>query len=267
MSISNCQFNVSLVSGYKSLSQKIRILSEDWVSREGYCPSCGKEILRSRNNSPVLDFYCPYCLENFELKSKKDKVGPKLVDGAYKTMMQRLGSDTNPSLFLLNYLPTTLEIVNFVVIPKHFFIDEIIERRNPLASTARRAGWVGCNIILQKIPQAGRIFIIRNKISIARKEVLDSWRQTLFLRDADVQHLKGWILQVMRCIDSLQNPVFKLDEMYAFEDSLKQKYPNNRHIKDKIRQQLQFLRDFGYLEFLGRGKYRKTGKSLANTSA
>ncbi len=263
MSPNNCFFNAILAAHYKSLSQKIRVLSEDWVSQEGYCPSCGNDIVRSQNNNPVLDFYCPYCLENFELKSKKNKIGTKILDGAYRTMIERLVSDTNPNLFLLNYQPKTWKIMNFVVIPKHFFIDEMIEKRKPLASTARRAGWVGCNILLDRIPSAGRIFIIRNTEIIPRKEVLGAWKQTLFLRKESVKQ-KGWILLAMQCIDSLQKSEFRLDEIYAFEDDLKREYPNNKHIKDKIRQQLQFLRDSGYLEFLGRGKYRRTDKNLTN---
>jgi hypothetical protein len=33
-------------------------------------------------------------------------------------------------------------------------------------------------------------------------------------------------------------------------------HPANRHVRDKIRQQLQVLRDLGLIEFLGRGGYR-----------
>jgi len=33
-------------------------------------------------------------------------------------------------------------------------------------------------------------------------------------------------------------------------------HPNNAHVRDKIRQQLQVLRDLGLLEFLGSGSYR-----------
>ncbi|HDT15115.1 MAG TPA: hypothetical protein ENN55_02790 [Firmicutes bacterium] len=32
-------------------------------------------------------------------------------------------------------------------------------------------------------------------------------------------------------------------------------HPENRNIKPKIRQQLQFLRDKGYLYFEGKGRY------------
>ena len=59
----------------------------------------------------------------------------------------------------------------------------------------------------------------------------------------------------MSCIDKLGKSEFTLSEMYDFEYLLAQKHPNNKHIKDKIRQQLQFLRDKGYLEFLKRGSY------------
>jgi type II restriction enzyme len=32
-------------------------------------------------------------------------------------------------------------------------------------------------------------------------------------------------------------------------------HPHNAHVRDKIRQQLQVLRDLGLLEFLGGGSY------------
>ena len=42
------------------------------------------------------------------------------------------------------------------MVPKHFFVPDIIEKRKPLAETARRAGWIGCNIVLKNIPNEGR---------------------------------------------------------------------------------------------------------------
>jgi type II restriction enzyme len=44
------------------------------------------------------------------------------------------------------------------------------------------------------------------------------------------------------------------------KNHLKAIYPTNQHITDKIRQQLQFLRDLGLVEFLGDGKYKKLWK-------
>jgi len=85
---------------------------------------------------------------------------------------------------------------------------------------------------------------------------LKNWQKTLFLRETKKADLKGWILDVMNCVDSLNKKEFTLDEIYKFENILSEKHLENRHIKDKIRQQLQFLRDKGYLEFVKAGKYR-----------
>ena len=49
---------------------------------------------------------------------------------------------------------------------------------------------------------------------------------------------------------------FTLQELYTFVPNLKTKYPNNNFIEDKIRQQLQVLRDKKYLTFESRGKYK-----------
>lgn len=45
--------------------------------------------------------------------------------------------------------------------------------------------------------------------------------------------------------------------MYHFEEMLAEKHPLNHHIKAKIRQQLQVLRDKGIIEFNGHGTYSK----------
>ena len=50
---------------------------------------------------------------------------------------------------------------------------------------------------------------------------------------------------------------FTLNEIYAFADEVHLKHPDNHHIHDKLRQQLQFLRDKNIIEFISRGKYRR----------
>lgn len=250
-------FNTKLAANYTSASQKVRVLTEDWVDRSIYCPNCGHlEIESYPNNKPVADFYCTNCKEDYELKSKKDTVGTKIVDGAYGTMIDRLQSANNPNFFLLNYNLADYSIKNFFVIPKHFFVPEIIEKRKPLALTARRAGWVGCNILLQSIPQTGKIFYVKNGLVEPKDHILSAWQKTLFLREEKEISAKGWLLDVMRCVENLSKQDFSLDEVYAYENELSRLHPDNKHVKDKIRQQLQVLRDKGYLEFTSRGQYR-----------
>jgi len=253
----NLSFDTKLADRYDSLSQKIRVLTEDWVDGQVYCPNCGHlDIDKYGNNKPVADFFCANCREDYELKSKKDSVGTKIVNGAYRTMIQRLQSTNNPNFFLLNYDLRNLSVLNFFVIPKYFFVPEIIEKRRALSRTARRAGWVGCNILLQSIPQTGKIFFVKNRQIEPKKNVIANWQKTLFLKEEREISAKGWLLDVMNCVEKLGDKDFTLDEVYTFESFLDKKHPENKHIKDKIRQQLQVLRDKGYLEFIERGRYR-----------
>ncbi len=249
----NLAFNLDLAVRYKNQSQKIRVLTEEWTNTFIYCPNCGESISKYYNNKPVADFYCPNCLEDYELKSKKNFIGSKIVDGAYGTMVESLNNCKNPNFFLLHYKLETFEVVNFFVIPKHFFISEMIEKRKPLTDNARRAGWVGCNILLQNIPQAGKIYFIKDGIVKPKNMVISEWKKTLFLREQlDV----GWTIDIIKCVERFREREFTLSEVYKFEAELSIKYPNNKHIKDKIRQQLQLLRDKNYLNFVKRGRYK-----------
>ena len=250
-------FDEKLAENYKSPSQKSRIFTEEWVKRYGFCPSCGYSFLNKYpNNRPVADFYCQQCKEEYELKSKKGIISTKITDGEYSTKIERLKSSSNPNLLILNYDLLNLSVINFFAIPKHFFVPEIIEKRKPLSDNAQRAGWIGSNILLQKIPQAGKIFIIRQQKIEPRKKIISAWKKTLFLRDKEEMSAKGWLLDIMRCIDSISKKEFTLEEIYIFENELQQSHPDNKNIKAKIRQQLQILRDKGYLDFVKRGYYR-----------
>ena len=252
----NLNFDTKLADNYTSHSQKARVLSETWVLNEIYCPSCGDNIYNYSNNKPVADFYCKKCFEDFELKSKKGKMGKKVSAGAHSQMIKRINSIKKPNFFFMGYTVEMWNVNDFFVIPKHFFVSEIIERRKPLAEKAKRAGWVGSNILFFKIPKAGQIFYIENGIELDKKDVLEKWQKTIFLKQIKKTDAKGWILDIMNCIDTLNKKEFTLADVYIFENDLKLIHPENMNIKPKIRQQLQFLRDKGYLEFIGEGGYR-----------
>ncbi|MBG7610884.1 restriction endonuclease [Polaribacter sp. BAL334] len=252
----NLNFNTKLATGYSSNSQIARVLTEHWVKENSYCPSCGELSLNEfENNRPVADFYCNTCSEEYELKSKNGKFSTTINDGAYATMIERINSNQNPNFFFLTY-SKQWSVENFLIIPKQFFTTEIIIKRNPLSDTAKRAGWIGCNIDISKIATAGKVFLIKNGRTIAPETVKETFHKTLFLRTKN-RASKGWILDIMNCVDLIQKDTFTLDEMYQFEQKLKTKYPNNQFIKDKIRQQLQVLRDKDLIEFVSRGTYRK----------
>lgn len=246
-----------MARGYHSESQRSRVMTERWVDHEVYCPACGSNLDQYESNRPVADFYCKKCTEEFELKSKKNHFGSSIVDGAYATMMERLRSDSNPNLLLLTYQPKIFYVTDFLIIPKFFFVPNIIVRRKPLAKTARRADWIGCNISMQSIPEAGKIYYIRNGRIIEKTNVISAWKRTNFLEKQHDVESKGWLLDIMRCLDRITCEKFSLDDVYNFRDELQRLHPDNRHVKDKIRQQLQILRDQGFLQFVARGVYRR----------
>jgi type II restriction enzyme len=186
--------------------------------------------------------------------------GNKVLDGSFRTKCERLAADNNPSLFLLNYDLGEFGVRNFFVVPKHFFVREIIQARKPLTHTARRAGWIGSHILLHLVPQSGKIYLVRNGRVEPKDSVLKQWKKTLFLRDQG-QKARGWLLEVMKCIEAIGKSEFQIEDVYAFEKRLSHLYPENRNVRPKIRQQLQFLRDNGFLEFVSRGYYRLRSKN------
>lgn len=254
----NLFFDTKKAHTYKSKSQIARVLTEQWVEENSYCPNCGTAYLTAfENNRPVADFYCSHCAEQYELKSKNaPNIGKKVADGAYKTMIERINSDENPNFFFLTYNRTAWSVHNFLIIPKHYFTPDIIDKRKPLSKTAKRAGWVGCNINLSKVPSNGRIFLIQNAEVIPKEKVFNKWKSTIFLKKKKGT-AKGWILDIMNCVDAIEKEVFKLKDVYVFEKMLGEKYPDNHFIKDKIRQQLQVMRNRGLIEFVSRGIYKK----------
>lgn len=250
-------FDTNLIASYHSHTQIARILTESWVLNNMFCPRCGNlHIKKFPNNRPVADFFCPNCLSEYELKSKNGPLGSKITDGAYSTMIERITSNTNPDFLFLCYSKKEMNVKDFIFVPKYFFVPEIIEKRKTLSQNARRAGWVGCNILLNKIPSQGRIPII-NKSSINQIENVVKMVSTANLLDIKNIKSRSWLMDILTCINQIPKDIFSLDEIYFFEKFLSQKHPQNRFIKAKIRQQLQILRDNGFLLFLGKGKYKK----------
>ena len=252
----NLGFEDASVS-FDSGSQNARVWTEQWVRAWLFCPNCGATKLSGyERNRPVADFYCETCSEEFELKSQKAKFGRKVVDGAFGTMCERLAASNNPNLILMRYDLAQFGVTDLFLVPKQFFVRDIIEERKPLAPTARRAGWVGCNILISEIPETGKIHVVRNGERAPKLLVMEQWQSTLFLRRQGLTR-RGWLIEVMKCVDLIGPSTFTLEDVYVHEQRLSAIYPDNRNVRPKIRQQLQVLRNNGYLDFVGRGRYRR----------
>ena len=67
---------------------------------------------------------------------------------------------------------------------------------------------------------------------------------------------RGRTLDVLNAIRMLGKPEFATDDAYDLIPQLQRLHPGNRHVREKIRQQLQVLRDSGLLTHVSRGHWR-----------
>jgi len=240
---------------YHSNSQIARVLTEKWFENEMYCPSClNEELISNPNNTKVTDFRCETCGNSFQLKSQTHTFSTKVVDGAYKPMMDAIIKRQNPNFFFLHYSNQEWNIKNLMLIPNFFFSESIIEKRKPLSENARRSGWTGCNILLSKLPVLGKIKIIDESNIVPKNKVQENWKKLIFLNEQKPEK-RAWTSDVLLCIEKMNKKEFNLNEMYSYKDYLSKLHPDNFHIEAKIRQQLQILRDKGILKFKNKGYY------------
>jgi type II restriction enzyme len=248
-------FDREKASGYKSPSQKARVLTEDWGTKNLFCVSCKQNKLsHAHDNTRVIDFICERCKETYQLKSQSIPLGSKVLDSAYGPMISFIKQNKAPNLVLMHYDRKDYCVENLLLVPRYFLTPSCIERRKPLSLTARRSGWVGCNILLSGLPADGRITLIRDRQFVGYGQARRGYDRFRFLSEKRYD-VRGWMADVLKVIRDLGKREFTLDEIFAFEPRLQKLHPENRNIRPKIRQQLQFLRDRGVLAFQGRGRY------------
>lgn len=94
----------------------------------------------------------------------------------------------------------------------------------------------------------------RDRISLELAELYKQKVSVMQRPTPTSRDLVGWLEIVY---DILPDGKFSNKDIYAYESIFRQKYPGNQNIRAKIRQQLQSLRDLGFIEHLSRGTWRK----------
>ena len=147
----------ALASDYRSGSQRARVVTEAWGEKNLYCPNCSSPSLeRQRNNTKAYDYVCPGCGIDFQLKGQQTRIGDSINDGAYRAMMEAIRNDATPNFYFMQYDLADWRVRNLLLVPSFAFPESAIVKRKPLALTARRAGWIGCNIALRACFQSSR---------------------------------------------------------------------------------------------------------------
>lgn len=249
----------SVAEGYSSKAQRSRVITETWAEENLYCVNCDAgRIEAHRPGTQVEDFYCPSCDRRTQLKATRGGHGATVSNSAYDPKMEAIRANRAPDYAFLGFDPGRWQVTDLFVVPGHFMTPRVVEERAPLSDDALRSGWVGSNILLDRVPEAGRIDLVEDGEVFDPAIAREQFEETAFLTGGDAE-ARDWTTAVMDCIDEL--PVepgdrFELADVYGFEDWLAEQYPDNQHVRAKIRQQLQVLRDEGYVEFLGDGEYR-----------
>ena len=203
----------------------------------------------------VSDFHCEDCNEKFQLKSSRHGFSKYVLDGEYKTQIESIARGDYPSLLLLSYQDPRVDHVT--AIHKSCIIPEYIVPRRPLSATARRAFWQGCLIAIFEMPTLAKIDLVVESRPTSSDLVMKKWNSAQTLLKTDVPK-RGWLADVLKCVEQ-QFSTFTLHDLYgSSEEELQRKHPENRNVKPKIRQQLQYLRYLGFVEFVKPGLYRYT---------
>jgi type II restriction enzyme len=248
--------DVKVAAAYKSKAQRIRVMSEAWASENLHCPCCpSNTIEQCRNNREAVDYTCNSCDSSFQLKSSRTDYGSRIVDGAFTAMMRAVAHGAAPNLLLLHYDSRRWEVRDLTLIPHFALTSSCIEKRTALGPSARRAGWVGCNILLCNIPPDVRIPWVEDSVAASPLEVRTKFRSVSSLANVTPAE-RGWTLDTLKVVRAIGRQEFTLADVYGHVGELQALHPSNRHVRDKIRQQLQILRDLGFLQFLGHGIYR-----------
>jgi type II restriction enzyme len=252
-----------LANAYTSGAQKAGKVTEAWGADNFYCPNCSSPKLDwLKPGTKANDYRCPSCGFWFQLKSKKSPIGKSVRDGAYGAMMEAIKEDRTPNFFFLHYDLATWSIRNLLLIPHFAFPASAIIKCPPLSATARRAGWIGCNIALHRIPADARISIVTDSKVLPAADVREKFKKIKPLQDLSVEK-RGWTLDVLAAVRGLNRAEFTTAEAESLSPALEKLHPGNRHVKDKIRQQLQVLRDAGLLLHVERGVW-STKQRLPN---
>lgn len=201
-----------------------------------------------------------WLLRQVPMKSTQGRFGGSVSNSAYQPKMDAIQRGEAPHYLFLSYSASTWAVTDLFVVPGYFFTPAMVAKRPPLPKTARRAGWVGSNILLRRLPPEARIHLVVHGQAVPTGQVRRDWGQVAFF-GAPASAKGGWGADVLTCIRELQgstgSDALSLQDFYrAFSERLSALHPENRNIKAKIRQQLQLLRDNHILEFQGGGKYR-----------
>jgi type II restriction enzyme len=170
-------------------------------------------------------------------------------------MMRRIRAAEAPALMLMHYAEDW-SVQRLIAIHPVFLTPSVVRKRSKphLRPITRKPYWM-CDLDLTRIPPDGKIVIVRDGGERPRADARRAFRESMRFGDVPLRK-RGWAALVLAYVRKINKVEFTLADLYAYEAAMHAAYPQNSHVRPKIRQQMQVLRDLGYLQFMDRGEYR-----------
>lgn len=147
-------------NNWKSESRIIGEACEDYVKNKMKCIRCNNNNFEKyKKNEKSKDLICVSCNQKYQIKAKsathkkvdniKSKKKFKTIGGDYSTTLNNINDKIDYLIIL--YEKQSYTILNILYITNENINSNCIIPRKPLSSTAKRAGWQGCNILFDNI--------------------------------------------------------------------------------------------------------------------
>lgn len=165
--------DLAVAARFVSAAQAARVALETWASFNLYCLNCERDELdQLPDNTPVADFECAVCESRYQLKGKNGRLGKKLPGAAYRPTLEAIRAGTMPEYVLVEFDTRFATVVFVDAFPGRLLTEDRVEPRKPLSASARRAGWQGCNIIIEGLDSVR----IVAPAGLDRNNVRERWR-------------------------------------------------------------------------------------------
>ena len=238
----------------KSNQQAVKNATEAWAAENLYCPKCLGKLAVLKANVEVKDFDCLKCKETYQLKARKTSIGKTITGADYFCMRQAIVGNTHPSIFLLQYDPKTGFVLNVLAIHKHCISVSCLKKnKSPVKG---RPGKYLSKFLLPKILRSGRVPIVSFGNEIPKKTVKRLWADAESISEVMSSYRHGWKRELVLYIDQLGTS-FRTEDAYGCAARLKRKFPNNKTVKEKIRQVLRDLMREGLIRSTRREHYER----------
>lgn len=130
------------------------------------------ELDQLPDNTPVADFQCVECRSRYQLKGKNGRLGRRITGAAYQPTIEAIRTGAMPEYVLVEFDTRFATVVFVDAFPGRLISEERVEPRKPLSEKARRAGWQGCNIVVDGLE---RVRIVA-PAGLDRANVREQWR-------------------------------------------------------------------------------------------